>query len=353
MPVQRQKLRRYRNFHGRLIPIDDVVPPPSKAAVRIPPEIVQPVSAAARIELAARKAMAMPRDVAVPGVPVSVKNGKAATIAQRDTNEREGVISKVIALLMRLGHGCPRGRELLDNTKLTFRVGMRDVFVDMACGVRTAGRLRMLVKESNGFLDWLEALEAVPFEETEKGRSSLWTCAYLREVRGRGKTVPSSVRQAICWLGDTFAVQLHANASECVRTVESVSAGKASAAVPAAMMPIEVAKALENMATSHPDIVIRVFSGLCAACVTGVKRWSDIQRVSKVEDAEDCVIFTSWKSKGKRIPYTWCVPKLGLSGIKWVHSWVQSLNEAGCRGEDYLVRRPCTDFQGFSEAPAR
>ena len=86
--------------------------------------------------------------------------------------------------------------------------------------------------------------------------------------------------------------------------------------VPAPMLPVEVVILLERIAMKDASPISRVFAGLCVAYVTGVKRWFDVQRVSRLERAQDCVLFTSWRSKGKKVSYTWCVPAIGVFRVQ-------------------------------------
>ena len=79
----------------------------------------------------------------------------------------------------------------------------------------------------------------------------------------------------------------------------------------ATLLPIELVIRLEVLAMEGPTEVVRLFAGVCAACASGCKKWADLLHVVEIEDASQCLILTSAKSKGKPGPYTWCLPKPG------------------------------------------
>ena len=118
----------------------------------------------------------------------------------------------------------------------------------------------MLVKESVGFLDWLEAIFGKDNPETFHRSSALMMCAFLRETRGRGKTVPANARQAICWMEQTFCLTFGAASPDCMRTVEAVSVGKASKGMPAPMLPVELVIQVAKLAATDPSFG---HQGLC------------------------------------------------------------------------------------------
>ena len=115
-PVPLLKKRRMRNLHGRLVPEDGPVAPRVGAPARVPPEVVAKVSAAAKLELAAMRAMEVPASRPVPGIPASSRTDVAKTIGERDQVERDRVVEKVVCLLARLGDSSPRAWEVLEKS---------------------------------------------------------------------------------------------------------------------------------------------------------------------------------------------------------------------------------------------
>lgn len=91
------------------------------------------VSAAAKLELAAKKAMEVPSSRLVPGIPSSSRTDVAKTIGERDLVERGRVVERVLRLLDRLSASSPRALEVLEKSG-AFLPSMRQVFIDMACG---------------------------------------------------------------------------------------------------------------------------------------------------------------------------------------------------------------------------
>ena len=97
-------------------------------------------------------------------------------------------------------------------------------------------------------------------------------------------------------------------------------------------MSIYHAILLEALAVAAPTLPLQVFAGICAACVHGLKRWSDLRHCNMLELAVDCAILTSLKSKGKSRPFTWCIPLVGFGGENWVEPWISAVMEAGLPG---------------------
>ena len=118
------------------------------------------------------------------------------------------------------------------------------------------------------------------------------------------------------------------------------------------MLSIKHALMLEALAVSAPTLPLQVFAGVCAACVHGIKRWSDLRHCNNIEIAEDCAILTSLKSDGKTKPFTWCIPLVGFGGVNWVVPWATAVTEAGLPGADYLVMRPSSSFVKFTPSIA-
>ena len=302
-PVAPRKRALTRNLMGRMVPgmetVDAVRP---TKAIRVPPEVHPKMCQAARVELDARRALAVPTGRTVLGVPSAARTG-APTIAAADQRRRVKAVADVWALLRRVGMACPRGRSVLAEDG-SAKPGLEMAFTDAACGTLQPERIRVLAREAGRFLDWVQCLEdGVTIKEADT--EVLVLCAYLRVLRHRGKTVPSLGRQAVCWMQDTLGLEFGAKARETYRAVDAAEASKASAVLPAAMLPIDMVINLEQLAMDSPSDVVRVLAGMVAACACGVKRWADVQHVSSIEAADDCVIITSWRSKGKKLPYTW------------------------------------------------
>ena len=341
------------NFMGNMIPESLVVPAPPNAR-RSMPAVVDAMRAvkAARIDAVAAGVLVVPPDVRCE-IPFPVSSSKAApTLSERERRDRVKAIDTVWNLVHRLGHACPRGREILDKDCVPIPA-LADVFVDAACGTRTASVIRGLTREVEMFLDWLVAFGADGFIDFEYSYSDLFLGAYLRSCRTRGKTVPGTARRAVRWLEETFHLTFHASSSAVMQVTQVAMASRASKAVSAAMLPVEAVIGLELLAINGPNPVVKIFAGLCAACASGVKRWSDLLHVSLIEDGEACFMFTSNRSKGKAGPYTWCVPRPGLSGQDWCAAWVKCLRAHKLPREDHLVPRPSASLSELSGTPAR
>ena len=61
---------------------------------------------------------------------------------------------------------------------------------------------------------------------------------------------------------------------------------------------------------------------------------------------------TSWKSERKRGSLTWAALRTGFSGRDWGAALLQTLEEAGLPGSDFMAFRPSMDLKSFTCMPA-
>ena len=86
-----------------------------------------------------------------------------------------------------------------------------------------------------------------------------------------------------------------------------------------------------------------------------MKRWSDAQHLSKLEESLDALLPTTYRSKRKDQPLRWAALKTGFDsreGADWTVAFLEALSEASLPKQDFLVLRPTSDFQSFTDHPA-
>ena len=184
--------------------------------------------------------------------------------------QMEKAVDMGVDLLKFIGPASPRYVELFgsDGSSLpppallaSFRLVVRGD-IEAAC-------LRDFCRESRRFFLWGFSLKldfaALP---------SLALVGYLRNVRSRGKSVPTRVRCALVWAEATFRIPLLASARDivalCVRLSRVDIAGRAvRGPVQAVLVPPEVVAKLELLVTSAPTLPMRVFAGVAALCAHG------------------------------------------------------------------------------------
>ena len=131
---------------------------------------------------------------------------------------------------------------------------------------------------------------------------SLALIGYLRNVRSRGKSVPTRVCCALVWTDTVYQIPIRASSREvvslCVRLSRIDLNGRSvRGPVQAVLVPPEVVAQLELLVTSAPTLPMRVFAGVACLCAHGIKRWSDVQHVKSLTVAENALVINSWKSK--------------------------------------------------------
>ena len=208
-------------------------------------------------------------------------------------------------------------------------------------------------RETRRFATWAFALG---FYFNRLG--SLCLVGYLRNVRSRGKTVPTRVRCALVWAEEVFRIKLDAGRKDivsiCVRLSRMDVRGRAVPdPVQATLVPPIVVSQLEELVTSAPTLPLRIFCGVAALCAHGIKRWGDVQHTNHWKLTEHAIVARTWRSKKRQGSFTWAALRTGFSDCDWVGPWFEALNEAGLPGEDFLVLRPTADFKGFTRKPAK
>ena len=106
------------------------------------------------------------------------------------------------------------------------------------------------------------------------------------------------------------------------------------------------------MSSAH-TLPLRIFAGIVCLCTHGVKRWSDAQHISKLEESKDALLPTTYRSKRKEEPMLWAALRSGFKEeVAWTAAFIQALCEAGLPKQDFLVLRPTSDFKEFTNHPA-
>ena len=199
------------------------------------------------------------------------------------------------------------------------------------------------------FIHWLSAV-GLRFTEV----TDLRVAGYIRNSLSRGKTVPTRLRSALMFFQRVADVKLGAEKVELLKMMQS-SAGPSnvSGPEPAPLIPPNVVLLLEHGCSHASTGVLKLFCGLACLLTFGVKRWSDAQRLEKLELLADAIVVKSWKSKKKKTAITWGALRLGLSKADWAAPFFESLQEFGFPGKDYLITSPKVNMMGFTQTPAR
>ena len=280
------------------------------------------------------------------------KPRKGAGIKARGEVLRSKVASMGVTLLHRFGSVSIRYAELNEFKGETY-ANFLGVFTDLMFGRLTSECVKGYLREVDRFVDWTSAI-CVPCNSV----STLVLCGYLRNVRSRGHSVPKLVKAALVWAESVFLVSIGCGSRDVLNFVGRISTiSSAGVAIDspkkATLVPPEVIIQLESFVASSSSVPIRVFAGVALLCCHGIKRWGDVQHVSKMVLTDDALVVTTWRSKKKRFPLTWAALRRGFSGRDWAAPFLEALASANLPGEDFLVLRPAVNLQSFSAAPAK
>ena len=234
--------------------------------------------------------------------------------------------------------------------------GQISVALDILCGKVTARGGLDYVKEVFRFLDWTEALE-----REIVGLGSILICSYMRSVVARGNSVPVKVRCALNWFenhSSTPIGSLGVDIRDCVNGLSPAHGGSNTVAETKHQAPalsVDAIVFIEHLVCSAHTLPLRIFAGIVCLCTHGVKRWADAQHLSRLEESKDALLPTTYRSKRKDRPLRWAALKTGFSAVAeadWTVAFLQALAEAELPKQDFLVLRPSSDFQSFTDHPA-
>ena len=202
------------------------------------------------------------------------------------------------------------------------------------------------------FLDWLDSLR-VPIQNLDL----LMTAGYLQNLRQNGHSVPTRVRAALIWAEGVFRVNLGCSGRDISDLVTQLASAKADGEPTddpekARMIPPPYVVLLGHLAIDGPLLSVRLFVGIAALCTHGIKRWAEAQCVKSLSLSRDYVVVTSWKSKRKRGSLTWADLLTGFSGRDWGGALLQTLEDAGLPGSDFMAFRPSMDLKSLTCIPA-
>ena len=219
-------------------------------------------------------------------------------LAQDYSVKLKQAIDLGVDLLMYIGSVSPRFVELFgpDGTSSP-PSGLLESFRLVVRGDVEAACLRDFCRESRRFFVW-----AFSMKLDLLSLPSLALVGYLRNIRCRGKSVPTRVRCALVWSEAVFRISLNASSRDiislCVRLSRVDLQGRAvRGPVQAVLVPPEVVAKLELLVTTAPTLPMRIFAGVAALCAGGIKRWSDVQHVKSWFLAPDALV-VKW-SRGK------------------------------------------------------
>ena len=182
----------------------------------------------------------------------------------------------------------------------------------------------------------------LPWRSPLQAHVALW----LRTLRPRGPTASQGAFRGLRWLETHVGLVFHTSSPQVKGQGVADTAHRERQATP---MPVRVWAFLEHAATSD-NAFVSAIALTWLIMIVGCLRFAHVQR-SRIEEVTDIMIRGvasrgKGRSQGKRRPFPWSAPAVGMSGVR-IGAGLQSYLRRAAAGQ------PTPQFILFDFLPAR